>query len=208
MRQPADLRKGLMRTYHWISLFMSYKVSKLAYRIWVILIANRKSYKKIHAVHIRNQIRYWVKLVALSLEFSVSDLVQVKAECKPIPTDSKGTETSRFPHFLGNRFRWRWGWHLYTRVTFQVQKYSWYSFLLWVLLYYWIFVLLSVNVTHSLLIFYYSSTCFGLTRPSSGVIEYSPPEVLALLCQFSPMWCCQPCASPDVVLIVSVRLLE
>jgi hypothetical protein len=26
-------------------------------------------------------------------------------------------------------------------------------------------------------------TCFGLTRPSS-VLEYSPPEVLALLCQF------------------------
>jgi hypothetical protein len=27
-------------------------------------------------------------------------------------------------------------------------------------------------------------TCFGLTRLSSVVIEYSPPEVLALLCQF------------------------
>jgi hypothetical protein len=23
-------------------------------------------------------------------------------------------------------------------------------------------------------------------------VEYSPPEVVALLCQFSPMWCCQP----------------
>jgi hypothetical protein len=46
VRQAADLIKGLMRTYHWISLFMSHKVSKLAYRIWVILIANRKSYKK------------------------------------------------------------------------------------------------------------------------------------------------------------------
>jgi hypothetical protein len=29
-------------------------------------------------------------------------------------------------------------------------------------------------------------TCFGLTRPPSVVIEYSPPEVVALLCQFSP----------------------
>jgi hypothetical protein len=28
-------------------------------------------------------------------------------------------------------------------------------------------------------------TCFGLTRPSSVVIEYSPPEAAALLCQFS-----------------------
>jgi hypothetical protein len=35
-------KKRLMRTYHWISLFMSYKVSKLAYRIWVILIANKR----------------------------------------------------------------------------------------------------------------------------------------------------------------------
>jgi hypothetical protein len=39
--------KRLMRTYHWISLFMSYirvsrTVSKLAYRIWVILIANKR----------------------------------------------------------------------------------------------------------------------------------------------------------------------
>jgi hypothetical protein len=34
--------KRLIRTYHWISLFMSYKVSKLAYRIWVILIANER----------------------------------------------------------------------------------------------------------------------------------------------------------------------
>jgi hypothetical protein len=35
--------KRLMRTYHWISLFMSYiKVSKLAYKIWVILIANER----------------------------------------------------------------------------------------------------------------------------------------------------------------------
>jgi hypothetical protein len=33
--------KRLMRTYHWISLFMSI-VSKLAYRIWVILIANKR----------------------------------------------------------------------------------------------------------------------------------------------------------------------
>jgi hypothetical protein len=39
--------KRLMRTYHWISLFMSYKVSKLAYRIWVILIANARVKKKI-----------------------------------------------------------------------------------------------------------------------------------------------------------------
>jgi hypothetical protein len=38
----------------------------------------------------------------------------------------------------------------------------------------WIFVLLSITVTHSLFIFYYSSTCFGLTWPSSGVIVYSP----------------------------------
>jgi hypothetical protein len=31
---PADLRKRLMRTYHWISLFkVMYIVSKLAYRI-------------------------------------------------------------------------------------------------------------------------------------------------------------------------------
>jgi hypothetical protein len=34
--------KTLMRTYHWISLFMSYIVSKLAYRVWVILIANER----------------------------------------------------------------------------------------------------------------------------------------------------------------------
>jgi hypothetical protein len=45
-----------------------------------------------------------------------------------------------------------------------------------------IFVLLSINVTF-IFIFYYSSTCFGLTRPSSGVIVYSP-EAGALLCQF------------------------
>jgi hypothetical protein len=39
--------KRLMRTYHWISLFMSYtEVSKLAYRIWVILIANERVKKK------------------------------------------------------------------------------------------------------------------------------------------------------------------
>jgi hypothetical protein len=39
--------KRLMRTYHWISLFMSYtKVSKLAYRIWVILIANERVKEK------------------------------------------------------------------------------------------------------------------------------------------------------------------
>jgi hypothetical protein len=39
--------KRLVRTYHWISLFnVIYKVSKLAYRIWVILIANKKSHKK------------------------------------------------------------------------------------------------------------------------------------------------------------------
>jgi hypothetical protein len=31
-----------MRTYYWISLFMSYKVSKLAYRILVILTANER----------------------------------------------------------------------------------------------------------------------------------------------------------------------
>jgi hypothetical protein len=65
----------------------------------------------------------------------------------------------------------------------------------------WIFVLLSINVTHSLFIFYYSSTCFGLTRPSSGVIVYSP-EAGALLCQFRPMWCCQPCASHVLLLMV------
>jgi hypothetical protein len=36
--------KRLVRTYHWISLFnVIYKVSKLAYRIWVILIAKKKS---------------------------------------------------------------------------------------------------------------------------------------------------------------------
>jgi hypothetical protein len=40
--------KRLMRIYHWISLFMSYKVSKLAYRIWVILIANKRVTKKIY----------------------------------------------------------------------------------------------------------------------------------------------------------------
>jgi hypothetical protein len=39
--------KRLMRTYHWISLFMSYKVSKLAHRIWVILIANERVKKNI-----------------------------------------------------------------------------------------------------------------------------------------------------------------
>jgi hypothetical protein len=39
--------KRLMRTYDWISLFMSYKVNKLAYRIWVILIANERVTKKI-----------------------------------------------------------------------------------------------------------------------------------------------------------------
>jgi hypothetical protein len=39
-------KKRLTRTYHWISLFMSYKVSKLAYRIWVILIANERVTKK------------------------------------------------------------------------------------------------------------------------------------------------------------------
>jgi hypothetical protein len=71
----------------------------------------------------------------------------------------------------------------------------------------WIFVLLSINVTHSIFIFYYSSTCFCLTRPSSGVIVYSP-EAGALLCQCLPMWCCQPRTSADGVLIVSVRLLE
>jgi hypothetical protein len=36
-----------MRTYHWISpLHVIWTVSKLAYRIWVILIANKKSEKK------------------------------------------------------------------------------------------------------------------------------------------------------------------
>jgi hypothetical protein len=43
-----------------------------------------------------------------------------------------------------------------------------------------IFVLLSINVTFTF--YYYSSTCFGLTRPSSGVTVYSP-EAGALLCQ-------------------------
>jgi hypothetical protein len=39
--------KRLVRTYHWISLFnVIYKVSKLAYRIWVILIANKRFIKK------------------------------------------------------------------------------------------------------------------------------------------------------------------
>jgi hypothetical protein len=39
-------KKRLMRTYHWISLFMSYKASKIAYRIWVILIANERVKEK------------------------------------------------------------------------------------------------------------------------------------------------------------------
>jgi hypothetical protein len=60
---------------------------------------------------------------------------------------------------------------------------------------------LSINVTHSLFIFYYSSTCFGLTRPSSGVIVYSP-EAGALLCQFLLMSWCQPCASHVLLLMV------
>jgi hypothetical protein len=39
--------KRLVRTYHWISLFnVIYKVSKLAYRTGVILIANKKNHKK------------------------------------------------------------------------------------------------------------------------------------------------------------------
>jgi hypothetical protein len=39
--------KRLMRTYHWISLFnVIWTVSKLAYRIWVILIANKRVIKK------------------------------------------------------------------------------------------------------------------------------------------------------------------
>jgi hypothetical protein len=33
----------------------------------------------------------------------------------------------------------------------------------------------------------FNTFTFGLTRPSSLVIEYSPPEVVALLCQSSPM---------------------
>jgi hypothetical protein len=41
----------LVRTYHWISLFnVIYKVSKLAYRIWVILIANKRVIKNIEPV--------------------------------------------------------------------------------------------------------------------------------------------------------------
>jgi hypothetical protein len=57
-------------------------------------------------------------------------------------------------------------------------------------------------------IVYYLSSCFGLTRPSSSVIVYSP-EAGALLCQFFlPMTGCQPCAPADGVLIVSVRVLE
>jgi hypothetical protein len=42
--------KRLMRTYYWISLFMSYKVSKLTYRIWVILIANERVKKSLRVV--------------------------------------------------------------------------------------------------------------------------------------------------------------
>jgi hypothetical protein len=45
-------KKRLLRTYHWISLFMSYKVSKLAYRIWVILIANERVKKKCHVMRL------------------------------------------------------------------------------------------------------------------------------------------------------------
>jgi hypothetical protein len=37
-----------MRTYFWISLFTSYRISKLAYRINVILIANKELKKKLH----------------------------------------------------------------------------------------------------------------------------------------------------------------
>jgi hypothetical protein len=46
--------KRLMWTYHWISLFMSYikKVSKLAYRISVILIANERVKKNLHYSHV------------------------------------------------------------------------------------------------------------------------------------------------------------
>jgi hypothetical protein len=41
-------KKRLMRTYHWISpLHVIWTVSKLAYRIWVILIANERVKKKI-----------------------------------------------------------------------------------------------------------------------------------------------------------------
>jgi hypothetical protein len=75
---------------------------------------------------------------------------------------------------------------------------------------YGIFVLLSINVTHSLFIFYYSSTCFGLTRLSSSVIVYSP-EAGALLCQFFAYvrvpamcfcWWCAYCQCPCVRIFV------
>jgi hypothetical protein len=64
-----------------------------------------------------------------------------------------------------------------------------------------------MNVTFTFLFFYYSSTCFVLTRPSSGVIVYFT-EAGALLCQFFSMPVCRPCAPADGVLIVSVRVLE
>jgi hypothetical protein len=51
--------KRLVRTYHWIGLFnVIYKASKLAYRIWVILTANKKSHKiYIYIAVERGQIR-------------------------------------------------------------------------------------------------------------------------------------------------------
>jgi hypothetical protein len=65
------------------------------------------------------------------------------------------------------------------------------------------------------LIFYYSSTCFGLTRPSSRVIVYSP-EAGALLCQFFAYvrvpamcfcWWCAYCQCPCVRIFVAAMLL-
>jgi hypothetical protein len=38
------------------------------------------------------------------------------------------------------------------------------------------------------------------SRPSSGVIVYSP-EAGALICQFLPTWCCQPCARHVLLLM-------
>jgi hypothetical protein len=50
-----------VRTYHWISLFnVIYKVSKLAYRIWVILIANKRVIKKSQRRwNLQNEFRLW-----------------------------------------------------------------------------------------------------------------------------------------------------
>jgi hypothetical protein len=64
--------------------------------------------------------------------------------------------------------------------------------------------------TFTFFIFYYSSTCFGLTWPSSGVTVYSP-KAGALLCQFFAYvmlpamcfcWCCAYCQCPFVRIFV------